>query len=126
MFMKLLLMALVIAGAVFAIRMRQPPQQAAYVPDPRPAGPHSRQRFWMAKLAAVAVVVLMILGTGLFLFQQWRDANEIVEVRVIDTGSGRSVTYEVYQGDVEGRSFRTTDGRVVTLAEVERMEMDGR
>jgi len=126
MFMKLLLMALVIAGAVLAIRMRQPPQQAAHVPDPRPPGPHSRQRFWMAKLAAVAVVVLMILGSGLFLFQQWRDANEIVVVHVIDTGSGRSVTYEVYQGDVEGRSFRTTDGRVVTLAEVERMELDGR
>jgi len=126
MFMKLLLMALVIAGAVFAIRMRQPPQRAAYVPDPRPSGSQPRQRFWLAKLAAVAVVVLMILGTGLFLFQQWRDANEIVLVRVIESGSGRSVTYEVYQGDVEGRSFRTTDGRVVTLADVERMEMDER
>ena len=124
MLMKLLLMVLVIAGAVFAVRMRQPPANAAYAHAPLPVRPRGGRRA-LVRLAAATVVVLMILGSGLFLFQQWRDAQRIVTVRVIDTGSGRSVTYEVYQGDLEGRSFRTTDGRVVTLAEVERMETQG-
>lgn len=124
MFLKLLLMALVIAGAVLAVRLRQPTREASAA-APVAAPPPARRMPWI-RVAAVAVVVLMILGTGLFLFLQWRDANEIVEVRVIDSGSGRSVTYEAYLGDVEGRSFRTVDGRVITLAEVERMELNQR
>ena len=125
MFLKLLLMALVIAGAVLTVRMRQPGREPARPVAPAPA-PSSGGRFSPVRIAAAAVVLLMILGTGLFLYLQWRDAHEIVVVRVVDSSSGRSVTYEAYQSDVEGRSFRTLDGRVVTLAEVERMELSGR
>ena len=125
MFLKLLLMALVIAGAVLAIRMRQPTREEGR-PAVVVAPVASPRRFRPVTIAAGVAVTLMLLGAALFLFLQWRDAHEIVVVRVVDSSSGRSVTYEAYQSDVDGRSFRTLDGRVVTLAEVERMELSER
>jgi hypothetical protein len=42
---------------------------------------------------------------------------------VINIDSGQSATYRAYRGDVEGRRFETLDGRIVTLADAERMEL---
>ncbi len=71
---------------------------------------------------ATSVLVLMVLGTALFLFLTWRDANEVIQVSVIDARSGKQSSYLAYQSDIDDRSFRTTDGRRVVLAETERME----
>ena len=62
----------------------------------------------------------------LFLYHQWQDNYQIVQVHVIDTRSGKEVTYEAYKGDIEARSFLTVTGRQVNLAEVERMELGGK
>ncbi|OQX45445.1 MAG: hypothetical protein B0D86_03640 [Candidatus Sedimenticola endophacoides] len=76
-------------------------------------------------MGAALLVVIMVAGAGFYLFHQWRDAYQIVSVRVIDTRSGQTVTYQAYKGDIEGRRFITTRGVVVSLAEVERMELGG-
>lgn len=60
------------------------------------------------------------------LFFQIQDAWQVVTVRVIDAGSGRETTYRAYKSDVGGRTFTTTDGRTVKLADVERMELGER
>jgi hypothetical protein len=67
----------------------------------------------------------MLTGSGMFLYQQWRDAYQVVTLRVVDSRSGHAATYQAYRGDIEGRSFRTLDGRTITLAEVERLEQQG-
>jgi len=76
---------------------------------------------WVGLLAA-AVILLMLAGAALMLYFDWREAREIVQIRVIDVRSGNLATYEAYRREIEERSFRTTDGRRVHLAETERME----
>jgi hypothetical protein len=65
----------------------------------------------------------MLAGTGLYLFEGWEAGRRPVTVRVINANTGAVVTYQVSPKDVTGRSFQTLDGRRVTLADVERMEV---
>jgi len=65
----------------------------------------------------------MLAGTGLYLFEVWEAGRRPMTVRVINANTGTVVTYEVSPKDMTGRSFRTLDGRRVTLADVERMEV---
>lgn len=119
MFLKLLLTALVIAGALLTLRMRSQKQYTASAPVLNAA----QDRRPMLKFLAAGVVALMLAGAALYLYHQWSDAYQVVTVRVIDTRSDRATAYQVYKGDIDGRSFVTTDGRTVTLAEVERLEV---
>ncbi|MES9959590.1 MAG: hypothetical protein ABW089_04075 [Sedimenticola sp.] len=118
---KLLLTALVILGAVLVIRRRTQARPAPVQVVSQPESP----RKGIMMIAATAVVALMIIGAGAYVYFQWQDSNQVVNVRVIDTRSGNTVSYRAYKGDVEGRSFVTTEGRKVSLAEVERLELGG-
>lgn len=69
------------------------------------------------------LIVFMILATGSFLYLEWRDQHRVVEVAVINTHTGNKVVYRARRGDVEGRVFETVDGRVVRLADIERLEL---
>ena len=80
---------------------------------------------WM-RWAALAVVMVMILASVAFLYVYWRDANQVVQVQVIDSLSGRVSHYQVYRGDLHEREFETVDGRRVILANTERMEVGAR
>lgn len=126
MFLKILLTALVILGALFTLRMRNQrnlnaPVTAARVASSPRNQPREVRR--LPRLLAAGAVLLMLIGMGLYLYHQWSDAYRVVSVRVIDSRSGQSASYQAYKGDIDGRTFTTIDGRVVTLAEVERMEM---
>ncbi len=74
------------------------------------------------RLAAYGLIVFMILASGVFLYLQWRDEFRIVTVRVINSQTGDTVSYEARKGDVEAREFVTLDGRTVNVAAVERIE----
>lgn len=78
------------------------------------------------RMVAFAVVATMVLASALFAYREWEDAYRIVNIRVINARTGGMVTYQAHKRDVEGRQFLTLDGRLVTLAEVERMELIGR
>ena len=117
---KILFTAAVIAAVFLLLRVRRRSAGVAAAPAATTAAnPAARGLFrWLA----AAVVALMAAGTALYLYLDWRAAHELVEVRVIDARSGRVSSYQAYRGDLEPRSFRTSDGRRVTLAETERME----
>ena len=66
--------------------------------------------------------VRYLLGQ-IILFFDWREDYRVVELRVVNTNTGRAQEYRAHKGDVENRRFVTVDGRVVTLADVERLEM---
>ncbi|WP_428603331.1 hypothetical protein [Sedimenticola sp.] len=127
MFLKLLLTLLVIAGALLTLRMRnqrhlrQYPQPGRLINEPAPVAKRAPRR--SIQLLASGAVVLMLAGAGLYLYHQWSSAYQVVTVRVIDTRSKQSTSYQAYRGDIDGRTFQTTDGRTVTLAEVERLEI---
>jgi hypothetical protein len=117
MFGKILLTAAVIAAAVLVLRLRSRRGVPATV-SPAGRGPGGLMG-WLA----VGVIALMLVGAALMFYLEWRADDEIVDVRVIDAGSGQVSSYRVRRGDVDERSFVTVDGRRVVLAETERLEM---
>ena len=91
----------------------------------RLAAPSNQQTGQTPRLAAYGLIIFMILASGIFLYLQWRDEYRIVTVEVINTQTGHSVTYQARRGDVDERRFQTLDGRVVSVADIERIEMGG-
>lgn len=77
-----------------------------------------------AMFVAVALVALtLVLSAGLY-YTHWQQAHEIFRVQVINSHSGAVQHYQVYQSDIDGRRFRTIDGRLINLSDAERMEVE--
>ena len=72
--------------------------------------------------AYVFLGVAVATGSALFLFE-WYDDRQVITIRVINSRTGESVVYEAQKGKVHGRRFETLDGRVVTVADVDRVEL---
>lgn len=117
---KILITLLVIVGAALTLRGRmegRPGVRAQRRPAATPKPPlHLR-------LLPYGLVAAALLIGALFYWMEWREEHRLFTVRVIDTRSGEIRNYPVYRHQVKGRSFETVDGRVVQLADVERMEL---
>lgn len=120
---KILLTLVVILGAyvVLRTRLRDAGRSVANRPDPAPPPPLIPRE--TVRLVAYTLVVLMVSGSLLWLYLDWREGHEVVAVRVINANTGAVTSYRARREDVEGRHFTTLDGRRVTLADVERMEL---
>ena len=116
---KLIFTLAVIALVVFLVKFRQRPASA-----PIPA-PVSRQKpdTRLIRTIAIATLVVMLTGSLVMVYLSWRDSHQLLQVKVIDSRSGRVSEYEVYRGRLGERSFETVDGRQVRLAETERLEV---
>ncbi|MCP3671280.1 MAG: hypothetical protein GY814_12775 [Gammaproteobacteria bacterium] len=127
MLLKILFTLLIIIGAIFYVRIRARNRTLAPMapPLPRPVAP---ERPRLAYYLALGLLLIMLTGAGYYLFQIWFDGSRIVTVRVINSNTGSVTSYEVYKGDVVAgeSSFHTVDGRTITMAAVERMEMGGK
>lgn len=123
MFTKLLLTVTVILVAWLVVRKRwrgegdEPPRPRAA--SRAPAGPLMPRG--AVKLAAYGIVVLMLAGTGFYLFQDWRHAREIVQLQVVNVYTGETEHYEARRSEIDRRRFRTLDGRRIQIAEMERL-----
>jgi hypothetical protein len=95
-------------------------QAIAQQPTPVLAEP-KRSNHW--KWTGYTLAVLMILGSGLFLYMQWQDQYRVVTVQVIDSLSGNQTEFRARRMDVGERGFMTLDGREVTVADTERIEL---
>ena len=65
----------------------------------------------------------MLLAATTFIYLEWREASEILQVSVIDSRTGNTKTYRVSRGNLEERTFQTLDGKIVRLAETDRLEV---
>lgn len=74
----------------------------------------------MRRLAA-AVLFVMGLGVMAQLVLNWQHGREMIAVQVVNANTGQLTLYQVERGSIEGRHFRTADGREIRMAEVERM-----
>jgi hypothetical protein len=120
MFGKILITVVVLVMAWLVIRKRL--QTGGQVAPP-PVRGDPLMPVGVLRALAYGLVSVMVAGTGLYLFQGWVTGREAVTVRVINANTGEGVTYRARREDVVGRSFRTLDGRRITLADVERMEL---
>jgi hypothetical protein len=122
MFGKLLLTLAVILGAYLVIRTRIQRGRAVAAASPPPA---REPLIPAAALRAVAygLVVAMVAGSLLWLYLDWEAGASVVTVQVINANTGDVTLYQARREQVEGRRFTTLDGRIVTLADVERMEL---
>lgn len=118
MFWKLLLTAAVILGAylVIRVRMRRPPESAARAPALVPLS----VRPWMRGLA-YALVGLLIGGTAFYLIGSWDSGRAVLKVQVVNANTGVVIEYQARRREIEDRGFRTLEGQVIRLADVERM-----
>lgn len=79
----------------------------------------------LAMFMAIGVVALTLaISAGLY-YWHWQGEHRIVEVRVVNGHTGAEQTYHVYQGEIDGRRFRTVEGRLISLSDAERMEVQG-
>ncbi len=117
MLLKLFYAALIIGGILLVARsrlaQRGAPRQAR---DEAPRGVNPR---WVA-YGITAVIVVTSVGITA---HQWLSAGEMVSVRVVNGNTGQTTVYSAYAHEVEERSFRTADGTLVQLADMERMEV---
>ncbi len=89
--------------------------------DQRSDGSVSLMPRGAVKLAAYGLVILMLVGTALYLFQDWQHAREIVQLQVVNVYSGEVDHYQAQRSDISRRSFVTLDGRRIQIAEMERL-----
>lgn len=75
------------------------------------------------QLVAYAVALSVFGLAAWYLYRDWRESQMMVRIRVINAETAQVVLYDAPKGLVHGRSFTTADGRRVTLADVERMEV---
>ena len=116
---KLLFTLAVIGVALFMLQLRRRPV-------PVPATPQGKKELFIRKwfrLLSVVVISLMILAAGVYIYVEWQQAREVLRVQVIDNRTGNSKEYRVIRGNLQDRSFQTMDGRIVKLADTDRMEI---
>ena len=72
---------------------------------------------------ALGLCLFSVVASSAFVGYRWWDDQRVLDVRVINATSGAVSEYQAYKGDVEGRSFITIDGRQISIADSERMEI---
>ena len=124
MFTKLLLTVTVIIVVLLLFRSKRATNPAA--PQSAPAstrGDSKKAALSPARLSAWILIAVIATVTITVTAWQWLGSRDTVTIRVINSNTGNSVSYQAYQHQTGKRSFSTVDGRTITLAEVERMEI---
>jgi len=75
------------------------------------------------RIGAYLFLILMVGLGGVLYYFQWRDDRLVLTINLYRTNQAKPTTYEVYQYQLNERSFVTTDGVTVTVAGDERMEV---
>ena len=123
---KILFTAFVILVLMFYIRHQQTKQPIKQTT--RTSLKASPQTFlkpsaWLSRIAAYSALALILATGALFYYLDWTEDHRVINIRVINTNTGEIGNYLAYQSMIRGRSFVTLDGRTITIADTERVEM---
>jgi len=127
---KFFLTAVVIIIAFFVIRQRHLSGNNVYqkkLTVPQENEKNSSKNEFKADLRFCAYIFLTLvvsLGATLYYFD-WLDDHTVLTVNLHRDNLSQPVRYEVYKYQLEDRTFITTDGRTITVASNERMEILG-
>ncbi|MFD2112408.1 hypothetical protein [Thiorhodococcus fuscus] len=117
MFWKLLLTLGVIAAVYGSLRSRR---RAELIAHGQEVGPPLVPPGLMRRVAW-GLIAVMLLGSAVYLVQDWLHDHQRVEVQVVNANTGAIARYQAHRGDIQGRRLTTLDGREIRLADVERM-----
>ncbi|ROR32551.1 hypothetical protein [Inmirania thermothiophila] len=114
-----LLVTVAVAAIVYAV-VRARTRAAAVGRQQR--SPRPAEVFPWRQAAWTFVALTLLIGTAIG-YHQWRARQEVLLVRVVNGATGEVATYRARRGAIRARAFETVDGRIVTLAETERLEV---
>ena len=77
------------------------------------------------RTATYLFLFFMVIVGGALYYYQWLDDHKLITVRLYRADQADPASYEVYKFQLADRSFTTVDGRVITVAGSERMEVLG-
>lgn len=120
--LKQLLITLLVAGIVIVVARIQ---RARALARDQAAPERAEQEAWYRSPAAVVGFIfagLVVLASSGVTWMRWHNANQIVQVEVVEPASGTRTVYQVRRKDLGEREFRTVDGRRVSLASSDRVE----
>ena len=120
---KILVTAVVILLAYLAIRSGAQRRKGSDVAS-LPARQESLLPTGAPRTLAYGLAAVLMAGSLLWMYLDYRSAREVVTIHVINASTGSVTTYRARRSDVQGRQFSTLDGRRVTLADVDRMELE--
>jgi hypothetical protein len=77
------------------------------------------------RIASYLFLVFMVgIGAALY-YYRWEDDHQVITVNLHRADQDTPVSYQVYKFQLRDRTFTTVDGRQVTVASSERMEIIG-
>jgi uncharacterized membrane protein len=129
MFSKLLITVIVIGVAIIALKRRQlandrSPSRALARAKSAAAAEKTQLNKDLKIGAYLFVAFIAGLGAVLYYFD-WQDNHTVLTVNLIRGADAAPVTYLVYKYQLQEKSFVTIDGKTVTVASNERMEIEG-
>lgn len=116
---KILFTVLVVVGLLLWAKLRSRSVQATR----QHASAAGSEVVWQTRAVAIAVIVGAMTIAGLYFYLEWQRANDEVQVRVINSRTGAHQNYLARKVDVGARRFITLDGRQITVADIERLEI---
>lgn len=120
---KILVTALVIFACFYYLRYQRNKQQAG---TPKASAATPARKFSLTsqiKWLAGGLAVLTICAAITTFIYGWLDKQQVLNVKVTSPYSGEVVTYQVYKGDMNERSFETVQGQKIRIGNSERIEV---
>ena len=77
------------------------------------------------RIACYSFLFFMAIVGGALYYYRWLDDHQLITVRLYSADQVGQASYAVYKYQLADRSFTTVDGRVITVADSDRMEIIG-
>ncbi len=125
---KFFVTVIVIGMAFFAISRRSAESKdnsQPKLPSPPAAKPEVTQLNKDLRAGAYLFAGFMLFIGAVLYYLDWQDDHTVLTVNLIRGNEIQPVTYEVYKYQLQDKSFVTTDGKTVSVASNERMEIEG-
>ena len=126
MFTKILFTALIVLALLLYVRYQQTKQtDEKPTRSPSKTSPRtpSKSTHRLSRIAAYATLVILLAIGGVFYYLDWKEDFRVMNIRIINANTGEIGKYSAYRSMIRGRSFVTLDGRTITVADSERIEM---
>ncbi len=117
---KFLLTLTVIVGTLIFFKSQRAREQAA-VRTIKPVMTENQRLF--RKGAYLFLIFMILSAIGAFILRQ-DDDSTTMQVRVINSQTGQTSTYQALKKDIQARRFTTLNGRQIYVSDVDRLEVE--